>query len=40
MGTVDLLPREWCLKDVVALGYSMEAEFVASKMEDERPEFG
>lgn len=40
MGTVDLLSREWCLKDAVALRYSMEAEFVASKMQDECPEFG
>lgn len=35
MGTVDLLPRDWGLNDTVALRYSMEAEFVASKMEGE-----
>lgn len=40
VGTVDLLPRDWCLNDAVALRYSMEAEFVASKMEDECSKFG
>lgn len=39
MGTVDLLPGKWCFKDTAVLGYSMEAESVASKMEDECPEF-
>lgn len=37
---MDLLPREWCLKDAVALRNSMEAEFVASKMENEWSAFG
>lgn len=40
VGTVDLLPGKWPFKDTVALRYSTEAEFVASRMEDGCPRFG
>lgn len=39
VGTVALLPGKWRFKDTAVLGYPVEAESVASKMEDEGPEF-